>query len=132
MKNQITDIEIKLYEDLVNGASRLYMLRKWFAGAYGNQITTIDADEEAFNEAYNLTVKRLKENIEQLSDDERDKLYSRYLSIYKMAVDIGNLKEARGTLDSMAKLQGLSDSGKNIRVRQDKENDVIEISFGLD
>ena len=129
---QISDIDIKLYDDLVEGASRLYMLRKWLSGAYGNALTSVEQDEASFNDAYNAVVKRLKANIEELDDDERDKLYSRYLAVYKSAMDIGDLKNARGTLDSMTKLQGLSKAdNKSISVKNDKENDTITISFGL-
>ena len=130
---QITNnIIASLYDDIVEGASRLYMLRKWLSGAYGNQMTTVEADEEAFAEAYNEAVKYLKLNLEELDDNERDKLYGRYLAVYKAALDNGDLKNARGTLDSMVKLQGLSKSdNKQISVKNDKENDTITISFGL-
>lgn len=127
-------VDIKLYNDIVEGQSRLYMLRKWLAGLYGNVMSDdVEEDERLFAEAYNAAIKQLRHNLEDLDDDERAKLYARYLAVYNQAYDTGNLKEARNTLDSMTKLQGLSKSdNKNIKVKTDKENDVVEISFGFD
>lgn len=127
-------IDIQLYNDIVEGQSRLYMLRKWLAGLYGNTCgDSVDEDERLFAEAYNAAIKQLRHNLEDLDDDERAKLYARYLAVYNQAFDTGNMKEARNTLDSMVKLQGLSKSdNKNIKVKTDKENDVVEISFGFD
>lgn len=130
---QITNnIIASLYTDIVEGASRLYMLRKWLSGAYGNKMTTVEADEQAFAEAYNEAVKYLRLNLDSLEEDERSKLYSRYLAVYKSAIDNGDLKNARGTLDSMAKLTNLSGNDKSVTVKQGKEDGVIEIKFGFD
>lgn len=127
-------IDIQLYNDIVEGQSRLYMLRKWLAGLYGNTCgDSVEEDERLFAEAYNAAIRQLRNNLEDLDDDERAKLYARYLAVYNQAFDTGNMKEARNTLDSMVKLQGLSKSdNKNIKVKTDKENDVVEISFGFD
>ena len=127
-------VDIQLYNDIVEGQSRLYMLRKWLAGLYGNTCgDSVDEDERLFAEAYNAAMKQLRHNLEDLDEDERAKLYARYLAVSNQAYDTGNLKEARNTLDSMTKLQGLSKSdNKNIKVKTDKENDVVEISFGFD
>ena len=127
-------VDIKLYNDIVEGQSRLYMLRKWLAGLYGNTCgDSVDEDERLFAEAYNAAIKQLRHNLEDLDDDERAKIYARYLAVYNQAFDTGNLKEARNTLGSMTKLQGLSKSdNKSISVKNDKENDVITISFGVE
>ena len=95
-------------------------------------MTTVEADEQAFAEAYNEAVKYLRLNLDSLEEDERSKLYSRYLAVYKSAIDNGDLKNARGTLDSMAKLTNLSGNDKSVTVKQGKEDGVIEIKFGFD
>ena len=127
--NRITE---KMYDDMVQGANRLLLLRNYLAGKYGNDISgEVEADEERFEQLYIEVLNHFKRNIESLPEDERNKLLSRYLAVYKMAMDGGNARDARATLDSMAKVQNMV-GDKSITVKNDKENDVIEIKFGFD
>ena len=127
--NRITE---KMYDDMVQGANRLLLLRNYLAGKYGNDISgEVEADEDKFEQLYVEVLQHFKKNIESLPEDERNKLLSRYLAVYKMAMDGGNARDARATLDSMAKVQNMV-GDKSITVKNDKENDVIEIKFGFD
>lgn len=128
----IDDIDVAMYNDMVEGANYLYMLKRWLSGAYGNALgASVEVDEDEFNDRYTRVIKHLRENIEQLDDDERSKMYGRYLALYKMASDGKNVRDARAVLDSMSKLQGLSDTGKSVTVKQNKEDDVVEIKFNF-
>ena len=127
--NKITE---QMYTDMVQGANRLLLLRNYLAGKYGNDISgEVEADEERFDQLYIEVLNHFRKNIESLPEDERNKLLSRYLAVYKMAMDGGNARDARATLDSMAKVQNMVGE-KSLKVKTDKENDVVEITFGFD
>lgn len=114
----------KMYHDMVMGESFVAMKRKWYAGGYSP-----DMKENDFDVAMKALARYTALNVEKLENDERARLYARYLAIYKTAMDVGQLREAKGTLDSMAKLLGLNKSNENVEVS--KDNDSITISFGL-
>ena len=129
MTNHITE---QMYTDMVQGANRLLLLRNYLAGKYGNDISgDVGADEAGFDLLYKEVLQHFKRDVESLPEDERNKLLSRYLAVYKMAMDGGNARDARATLDSIAKVQNMV-GDKSITVKNDKENDVIEIKFGFD
>jgi hypothetical protein len=59
--------------------------------------------------------------------EQRDKMYARFLSLYKQNLENNNLKEARLTLDSLNKLLGLNQDNIKMQI-----NDQVVIDFKMD
>lgn len=108
-----------MYDDIVAGRAKCKMREIYESGKYGKYADDFDAD-------YDKVLTMYATDMESLTEAERNKLYSRYLAVYRMAYEQGRIDDARKVLDSMAKLNTMA----NVEVGM-AEDGVIKISFGL-
>lgn len=112
---------IKMLNDLTDGQSKAYIRERFEGGGYG------PTDGHGFATSWSKLIRDYANELEN-DDDERAKLYARYLSIYKMAVDNGRAADARQILDSMAKVAGLTNERLTL---EPIDNGAITITFGI-
>lgn len=109
-----------MLNDLTDGQSKAYIRDRFESGGYGT------VEKTTFERAWKKLIVEYAFELEN-NEDERAKLYARYLNIYKMAVDNGRAADARQILDSMAKIAGLADE----RLTVDAGGSSVTISFGI-
>lgn len=107
--------------DLTDGQSKAYIRNRFVNGGYG------EVGGSTFGKAWAKLIRDYAHELEN-DEDERAKLYARYLSIYKMAVDNGRAADARQILDSMAKIAGLTNERLTL---EPIDNKNIVITFGI-
>lgn len=112
---------MKMLNDLTDGQSKAYIRERFENGGYG------DVSGTNFPRAWAKMIRDYAHELEN-DEDERAKLYARYLSIYKMAVDNGRAADARQILDSMAKVAGLTNERLTL---EPIDNGGITITFGV-
>lgn len=116
----------QMYGDMVNGDSFVSIKRRFNGGGYGAEMKDKD-----FDVALTALARYTQLNIATLDEDERARMYARYLAVYKTALDNGLLREAKGTLDSMVQLLGVGKNKDNAVKIEKGDSDTINISFGL-
>lgn len=109
-----------MLNDLTEGQSKAYIRERFGNGGYGTP------EKTTFDRAWGKLIRDYAHELEN-DEDERAKLYARYLSIYKMAVDNGRASDARQILDSMAKVAGLTNERLTL---EPIDNGGITITFG--
>lgn len=118
-----------VYVDIANGMSRSDCLQKLQEGLYGNR--PVRARQAA--NYYNAALDRFAEDRNIESEKLRDMFFGRYESLLADAVKKGDLYNARGILDSMARIFGVEkkDAPQNaIQIVNNKEG--ITVNFGFD
>jgi len=118
-----------VYVDIANGMSRSDCLQKIQEGLYGNR--PVRARQAA--NYYNAALDRFAEDRNIESEKLRDMFFGRYESLLADAVKKGDLYNARGILDSMARIFGVEkkDAPQNaIQIVNNKEG--ITVNFGFD
>ena len=118
-----------IYVDIANGMSRSDCLQKIQEGMYGNK--SVKARQAAYY--YNAALDRFAEDRNIESEKLRDMFFGRYESLLADAVKKGDLYNARGILDSMARIFGVEkkDTPQTaIQINNNKEG--ITVNFGFD
>ena len=118
-----------IYVDIANGMSRSDCLQKIQEGMYGNK--PVKARQAAYY--YNAALDRFAEDRNIESEKLRDMFFGRYESLLADAVKKGDLYNARGILDSMARIFGVEkkDAPQTaIQINNNKEG--ITVNFGFD
>ena len=118
-----------IYVDIANGMSRSDCLQKIQEGMYGNK--QVKARQAAYY--YNAALDRFAEDRNIESEKLRDMFFGRYESLLADAVKKGDLYNARGILDSMARIFGVEkkDAPQTaIQINNNKEG--ITVNFGFD
>ena len=110
-----------MLSDLTDGQSKAFIRERFENGGYG------EVGKLTFGKAWAKLIRDYAHELEN-DEDERAKLYARYLSIYKMAVDNGRAADARQILDSMAKVAGLTNERLTL---EPIDNGGITITFGV-
>ena len=124
--NEAEGIIDKLYADICNGVSKFDCLQKLESGFYGKTVSK----RMAFN-YYNAAFDRLAINADVEAERLRQLLFSRYESLLEDAVTKGDIYNARGILDSMAKIfLGVDKPQTAIQINSDKENGIT-VNFGF-
>lgn len=116
-----------VYVDIANGMSRSDCLEKIQQGLYGNK--PVKARQSAY--IYNAALDRFAVDCDVEAERLRNVFWGRYETLYADAVAKGDVFNAKGVLDSMAKIfLGVNDRNKaTINVQNDGGN--IQISFGF-
>ena len=117
-----------VYCDIANGVSRSDCLQKIQEGMYDNK--PVKARQAAYY--YNAALDRFAEDRNIESEKLRDMFFGRYESLLQDAVKKGDLYNARGILDSMARIFGVEkkDAPQNaVQIINNKEG--IKVSFGF-
>lgn len=118
-----------IYVDIANGMSRSDCLQKVQEGLYNNK--PVKARQAAYY--YNAALDRFAEDRNIESEKLRDMFFGRYESLLADAVKKGDLYNARGILDSMARIFGVErkDAPQTaIQINNNKEG--ITVNFGFD
>jgi hypothetical protein len=118
-----------IYVDIANGVSRSDCLQKIQEGMYDNK--PVKARQAAYY--YNAALDRFAEDRNIESEKLRDMFFGRYESLLADAIKKGDLYNARGILDSMARIFGVEkkDAPQTaIQINNNKEG--ITVNFGFD
>ena len=126
--NTLDETVSLIYVDIANGVSRSDCLQKIQEGMYDNK--PVKARQAAYY--YNAALDRFAEDRNIESEKLRDMFFGRYESLLADAVKKGDLYNARGILDSMARIFGVEkkDAPQNaVQIINNKEG--IKVSFGF-
>jgi hypothetical protein len=120
-----------IYVDIANGVSRSDVIQKITKGVYECMEKPFCARQAA--NYYNAALDRFAEDRNIESEKLRDMFFGRYESLLADAVKKGDLYNARGILDSMARIFGVEkkDAPQTaIQINNNKEG--ITVNFGFD
>ena len=119
-----------VYCDIANGVSRSEIIQKITKGVYDSMEKPLAARTAAYY--YNAALDRFAEDRNIEAEKLRDMFFGRYESLLQEAVKKGDLYNARGILDSMARIFGVEkkDAPQNaVQIINNKEG--IKVSFGF-
>lgn len=123
---EVENVLDQVYVDICNGVSRFDCMQKLQKGVYGKELTKRNAYEY-----YNAAFDRLAVNSDIEAEKLRSLLYSRYETLLEECVEKGDMYNARGVLDSMAKIfLGVDKPQTAIQINSDKENGIT-VNFGF-
>ena len=126
--NKADDLVELVYVDIANGVSRSVIIDKIMKGLYDNK--PLKARQSA--EYYNRALDRFAVDTDIEAERLRDMFYGRYEALLEEAVKKGDIYNAKGILDSMAKIfLGVDKQQTNILINSDKEGGVT-VNFGFD
>ena len=122
---EVENVIDQVYADICNGVSKFDCMQKLQKGVYGKELTKRNAYEY-----YNAAFDRLAVNSDIEAEKLRNLLYSRYETLLEECVNKGDMYNARGVLDSMAKIfLGVRENQTNIQLNNN--TDGITINFGF-
>ena len=123
---EVENVIDQVYADICNGVSKFDCMQKLQKGVYGKELTKRNAYEY-----YNAAFDRLAVNSDIEAEKLRNLLYSRYETLLEEAIKKDDIYNARGVLDSMAKIfLGVRENQTNIQLNNN--SDGITINFGFD
>lgn len=126
--NKVDDILDEVFADICNGVARSDVVQKLMGGLYSKQEKGMSY-RNAY-EYYSAAMERMAYNTDIELKRLKDIFYNRYESLLEEAVKKGDIYNAKGVLDSMAKIfLGTDKQNTNILVNADKEG--ITINFGF-
>lgn len=127
MFNSADEIVELVYTDICNGVSRRDCQRKLTLGEYGNKpISTRQAQYY-----YKAALDQLAENTDIEAKRLKDVLWSRYESLLETAIRKDDIYNAKGILDSMAKIFGLEQKTPINAIQINGGDEKIVVNFGL-
>lgn len=124
----------QIYVDICNGVSKSDIYDKVINGVYEGIKFRKDKSELSRETAmlyYKYAMERVGVDREKDEDALRDMLFARYETLLKDAIEKGDNFNARGVLDSMAKIFLPKQPDTAIQINSDKENGVT-INFGFE
>jgi hypothetical protein len=132
--NNADDVVDDVYVDICNGVSRSDITQKLMKGMYDSQ--THQQSKMTYrtaNEYYNTALDRMHFNTDVEHQRLKDIFYNRYESLLEEAVKKGDIFNARGVLDSMAKIfLGMDKQQNNIQINNNKDGITIHFGFSKD
>jgi len=127
MFNSADEIVELVYTDICNGVSRRDCQKKLTLGEYGNKpISTRQAQYY-----YKAALDQLAENTDIEAKRLKDVLWSRYESLLETAIRKDDIYNAKGILDSMAKIFGLEQKTPTTAIQINGGDEKIVVNFGL-
>lgn len=126
--NNADDILDEVYVDICNGVARSDITQKLMKGFYEPQKRGMTY--RTAQEYYNCALDRMHYNTDVEHARLKDIFYNRYESLLETAIKKGDVYNAKGVLDSMAKIfLGMDKAQNNIQINNNK--DGITIHFGF-
>lgn len=116
-----------VYVDICNGVSRRDCQKKLTDGAYGNKPISYRQAQSY----YTAALDQIAQNTDIEHKRLKDVLWSRYESLLETAVKKDDLYNARGILDSMAKIFGLEQKTPTTAIQINGGDEKIVVNFGL-
>lgn len=130
--NNTDDIIDYVYVDLCNGVSRSDITQKLMKGVYEPQKRGMTY--RTAQEYYNTALDRMHFNTDIEHQRLKDVFFSRYESLLETAIKKGDVYNAKGVLDSMAKIFLADDiknkSNANVEINT-SGNGQVTIKFGF-
>lgn len=119
-----------VYCDIANGVSRSVVIDKITKGAYESMERPLAKRTAAYY--YNAALDRFAVDTDIEAEKLRQMFYGRYESLLEDAVAKGDIYNARGILDSMARIFGIERKTPDtaIMINSDKEGGVT-VNFGF-
>ena len=115
-----SEVVRRMKDDYVDGLLIGDIYEKYFDGHYGEKKPRTDVFKKLWKKLMQVLSYELPK-----PEDRIPVLHGMYMALYKQAVKVGNIKEARGILDSIAKLLGNTDQN-TVEIKPD----TIKITFG--
>lgn len=129
--NNADDVLDCVYVDICNGASRSDIIQKLMNGLYEPQKGSLTY--RTANEYYNAALDRMHFNTDVEHQRLKDIFYNRYESLLEEAIKKGDLYNAKGVLDSMAKIfLGMDKKENNIQINNNADGITIHFGFTKD
>lgn len=129
--NNADDILDEVYVDICNGVSRSDITQKLMKGFYEPQKRGMTY--RTANEYYNCALDRMHYNTDVEHARLKDIFYNRYESLLETAIKKGDVFNAKGVLDSMAKIfLGMDKQQNNIQINNNKDGITIHFGFTKD
>ena len=117
-----------VYVDIANGASRSDCIQKLKEGTYGNKPYSPRQSQYY----YNAALDRFAVDTDIEAEKLRNVFYGRYESLLNDAIEKGDIYNARGILDSMARIFGVEKKMPQNAIQIQGGDEKIVINFGLD
>ena len=130
--NNADDILDEVYVDICNGVARSDLVQKLMNGMYEHQNgQQKKMTYRTANEYFRTALDRMHFNTDIEHQRLKDVFYNRYESLLETAIKNGDIFNAKGILDSMAKIfLGTDKNNTNIQINSDKENGIT-VNFGF-
>lgn len=129
--NNADDILDLVYVDICNGVARSDIAQKLMKGLYEPQKRGMTY--RTANEYYNCALDRMHYNTDVEHARLKDIFYNRYESLLETAIKKGDVFNAKGVLDSMAKIfLGMDKQQNNIQINNNKDGITIHFGFVKD
>jgi hypothetical protein len=129
--NNADDVLDCVYVDICNGVSRSDITQKLMKQMYTPQKSKMTY--RTANEYYNAALDRMHFNTDVEHQRLKDIFYNRYESLLEEAVKKGDIFNAKGVLDSMAKIfLGMDKQQNNIQINNNKDGITIHFGFVKD
>ena len=129
--NTADDVLDEVYCDIANGVSRSDITQKLMKGLYEPQKRGMTY--RTAQEYYNCALDRMHFNTDVEHAELKDIFYTRYESLLETAIKKGDIFNAKGVLDSMAKIfLGMDKQQNNIQVNNNKDGITIHFGFTKD
>ena len=125
--NKTEEILELVYVDVCNGVSRRDCQKKLTEGEYGNKPFSVQ-QARAY---YTAVLDQIAQNTDIEHKRLKDVLWSRYEALLETAVKKDDLYNARGILDSMAKIFGLEQKTPTTAIQINGGDEKIVVNFGL-
>lgn len=132
--NQVDDVLDEVYCDICNGVARSDIVQKLMKTQYESQSgQQKNMTYRTANEYYNCALDRMHFNTDIEHARLKDIFYNRYESLLEAAVKKGDIFNAKGVLDSMAKIfLGMDKQQNNIQINNNKDGITIHFGFVKD
>ena len=132
--NNADDVLDCVYVDICNGVSRSDITQKLMKTQYESQSgQQKNMTYRTANEYYNCALDRMHFNTDIEHARLKDIFYNRYESLLEAAVKKGDIFNAKGVLDSMAKIfLGMDKQQNNIQINNNKDGITIHFGFAKD
>lgn len=132
--NQVDDVLDEVYCDICNGVARSDIVQKLMKTQYESQSgQQKNMTYRTANEYYNCALDRMHFNTDIEHARLKDIFYNRYESLLETAIKKDDIYNAKGILDSMAKIfLGMDKQQNNIQINNNKEGITIKFGFAKD
>lgn len=129
--NNTDDIIDYVYVDLCNGVSRSDITQKLMKGVYEPQKRGMTY--RTAQEYYNSALDRMHFNTDIEHQRLKDLFYNRYEALLETAIKRNDIFNAKGILDSMAKIFLVGDmkQSQNAQIEVNTGDNKVTISFGF-
>ena len=129
--NNADDILDEVYCDLCNGVARADITQKLMKQQYSPQKRPLTYRQA--NEYYNTALDRMHFNTDIEHQRLKDLFYNRYEALLETAIKRNDIFNAKGILDSMAKIFLVGDmkQSQNAQIEVNTGDNKVTISFGF-